>query len=396
MPNDRQHRSPNCRRRQMKLFQRGPAACRADGPGSDQVATAQTNIERRGSCLDETGEVGTMFGVGVWRRRPEVWLPGRELAARELGERDDFIDIAAHCWPDFHRRRHLLIMARDARTDRARPYAFSVTSSADLYLDLLQRCLTREAFLDQEVWNADLSKWPGGSSEVLPTLREHGWRLVEQRVDAGRRAIGNDWPPTAETMIGTARLDNLRTCVETVLADEIPGDLIETGVWRGGSTILMRAILAAHDVADRTVWVADSFEGLPKPDGETYPADEGVDFSGFKQLAVSLEEVKANFARYDLLDDQVRFLKGWFKDTLATAPIDQLAVLRLDGDLYESTMDAIKVLYPKLSVGGFLIIDDYGAFPACQAAIHDYREEHAISEDIVEIDWTGAFWRKQG
>ena len=206
-----------------------------------------------------------------------------------------------------------------------------------MYLDLLQQCLTRELFLDQEVWDIDLGQWPGGRDEILPVLREHHWRLVERRPDDGRRAIGNDWPPTAETMIGTARLDNLRACVESVLEDEIPGDLIETGVWRGGSTILMRAILAANGITDRTVWVADSFEGLPVPDGEAYPADEGVDFSGFKQLAVSVEEVRANFERYGLLDDQVRFLKGWFKDTLAQAPIDQLAVLRLDGDLYQST-----------------------------------------------------------
>ena len=279
-------------------------------------------------------------------------------------------------------------------SDQVFARSLDTMSAPDLYLDLLQRCLTRELFLDQEVWDVDLAAWPGGRDAVLPTLRSNNWRVVERRKDDGRRAVGNDWPPTAETMIGTARLDNLRACVESVLADGVPGDLIETGVWRGGSTILMRGILAAYGDAERTVWVADSFQGLPVPDGETYPADDGVDFSGFTQLAVSVEEVRANFARYGLLDDQVRFLEGWFRDTLATAPIEQLAVLRLDGDLYESTMDALVALYPKLAPGGYLIIDDYGAFPACKAAIEDYRTANDITEPILEVDWTGAYWRR--
>ena len=108
----------------------------------------------------------------------------------------------------------------------------------------------------------------------------------------------------------------------------------------------------------------------------------------------SADQVRANFERYHLLDDQVRFLEGWFSDTLPAAPIDQLGVVRLDGDMYGSTWDAITVLYPKLSPSGFLIIDDYGAVPGCAKAIEDYRTEHAITEPIEHIDWTGAFWRK--
>jgi len=80
-----------------------------------------------------------------------------------------------------------------------------------------------------------------------------------------------------------------------------------------------------------------------------------------------------NFRKYDLLDRQVRFLKGWFSETLPGCPIERLAVLRLDGDMYESTMDALKHFYPKLSAGGYLIVDDYGAAPACKTAIHEFR-----------------------
>ncbi len=176
--------------------------------------------------------------------------------------------------------------------------------------------------------------------------------------------------------------------------DHIPGDLIETGVWWGGATIFMRAILKAYGITDRTVWVADSFEGVPPPDAEKYPADAGWDLAQFDCLAVSLEDVRANFDRYGLLDQQVRFLKGWFRDTLPTAPIEQLAVLRLDGDLYESTMDALSNLYPKLSVGGYAIIDDY-MVSACAKAVQDYRRQHGINEKIEVIDTEGIFWRKK-
>jgi hypothetical protein len=173
-------------------------------------------------------------------------------------------------------------------------------------------------------------------------------------------------------MIGMPRLDNLQYCVETVLADDVPGDLIETGVWRGGASIFMRGVLKAHGVTDRTVWVCDSFEGLPPSDREKYPKETDMDLSPYEALAVSLERVQANFGRYGLLDDQVRFLKGWFKDTLPTAPVNALAVMRLDGDLYESTMDALVALWPKLSPGGFVIIDDFNALQCCNDAVDDF------------------------
>lgn len=216
----------------------------------------------------------------------------------------------------------------------------------------------------------------------------------EPATNADARHEGRDWPANAETMIGTRRLDNLVHCVTDVLRNGVAGDLIETGVWRGGASILMRGVLAAYDVTDRMVWAADSFRGLPPPNAERYPADEGVDFSGVGILAVSADLVRANFARYGLLDDQVRFLEGWFRDTLPNAPIDRLAVMRLDGDLYESTMDALEALYPKLSPGGYVIVDDYGAIDACRQAVQDYRGRLGIDDPIIEIDWTGVFWQR--
>lgn len=275
-------------------------------------------------------------------------------------------------------------------------------SARDRYVDLLMGCLTRELFLDEETHDVDLSTWPGPGSpdELKAALRSTGWRVTRTggepsvRRDTGLRRDGRDWPPTAETMVGRRRLDNVRTAVETVLEDGVPGDLIETGVWRGGVTILMRGILEAWDDTERQVWVADSFEGLPAPNVEEYPDDAGHDMSGVSTLMVGAEQVRANFERYGLLDDQVSFLEGWFADTLPTAPINHLAVLRLDGDLYESTMDALVPLYDKVSPGGFVIVDDYGAWEPCRKAVDEFRHRRDITDPIIEVDWTGVYWRK--
>lgn len=208
------------------------------------------------------------------------------------------------------------------------------------------------------------------------------------------RREGRDWPGSAPTMIGWSRLRHLRACAETVLREGIPGDFIETGVWRGGACIMLRGVLKAFDVTDRTVWLADTFGGLPKPNPECYPADAESNLHRYQELAIPLDQVRENFRRCGLLDGQVRFLEGLFSETLPSTSTGSLALLRLDGDMYESTMDALTWLYPKLSPGGFCIIDDYGAIPACRQAVRDYRNSHGIRDAISLIDWTGAWWRK--
>lgn len=275
--------------------------------------------------------------------------------------------------------------------------ANAAPTAAAAYLELLKRCLTREVFGERVV---AVDPPPGRVTRlVYPRLRAwlaaHGREITAPvRVEAGVRAVGRDWPVEGETMIGRARLDNLEWCVRDVLRRGVPGDLIETGVWRGGATILMRGVLEAYGDRDRRVWVADSFRGLPPPDAERYPADAGDPHWQEAALAVPLEAVKANFGRYGLLDDQVRFLVGWFADTLPAAPIDRLAVLRLDGDMYGSTMEALCALYPKVSVGGYVIVDDYGAVKGCRAAVEDYRRTHGVDDPMVTIDWTGVYWRR--
>lgn len=212
--------------------------------------------------------------------------------------------------------------------------------------------------------------------------------------DAEQRLRGSDYPPEAETMVGLKRLDNLQHCIPDVLSKGVPGDLIEAGVWREGGAIFMRAVLKAFGDNKRIVWVADSFQGLPKPDGSRYPADAGDSSWKSSYFAVPVDQVKANFIRYGLLNEQVRFLVGWFRDTLKTAPMKQLAVLRIDADLYESTIDALRFLYPKLSVGRYIIIDDYGCLPRCKEAVDDFRRHQRINEPLQHIDWSGVFWQR--
>lgn len=265
--------------------------------------------------------------------------------------------------------------------------------SRTLYLDLVKRCLLNLIYGEKEVIPA--VQTGALKSALLNTLKARGLQVVRPKeFDPEVRKSGKDWPLYGQTMVSQERLDNLQFCVEDVLQRGIPGDLIETGVWRGGASILMRAVLKAYGVTDRTVWVADSFAGLPPPDTERYPQDAGDIHHTFDQLIVSQEDVAHNFALYGLLDDQVKFLKGWFRDTLPTAPIEKLAVMRLDGDMYESTMDALVSLYPKLSVGGYVIIDDYGHLPNCKRAVEDFRASNSITDTISTVDWTGAYWQR--
>jgi hypothetical protein len=276
-----------------------------------------------------------------------------------------------------------------------------------LYLDLLKRTVTNYVYGSAEMRPLDFASTDdqrqasrtakGALKRALARAgRSVGLQLmVEAPFDPSLRERGADWSPLAHTMIGMKRLDNVQECVETILEEDVPGDLVETGVWRGGASILMKGVLKAWGCTDRRLFVADSFQGLPPPDAEHYPDDAPSRLHEWDELAVSVDEVRRNFERYGLLDDQVVFLEGWFKDTLPAAPIEQLAVMRLDGDLYESTMDALTHLYPKLSPGGFVIVDDYGDIPPCRKAVHDYRDRHGIDEKIVPIDERGIFWRRE-
>lgn len=270
------------------------------------------------------------------------------------------------------------------------------------YLELLMKSLLGELCWENEVRIAYLRECLAGrdrySHDALLRIEDARREWCEQHLEQSRTGrLPEDRVDNLgfrHTMIGRLRLENVAACLETIRRENVPGDLIECGVWRGGAALFMRGFLEAYAIRDRTVWVADSFAGCPPP---RLPQDEGVDLSAarYPMLAIPLETVRELFARYDLLDGQVRFLPGWFADTLPGAPIGTLALLRIDADLYESTWDALAALYPRLSSGGFAIVDDYNCIPACRQAVDDYRRREGISAPLEEIDWTGVFWQKE-
>lgn len=269
----------------------------------------------------------------------------------------------------------------------------------EAYLDLLAKSLTGYQF--PESADEVLEPTPNLARfdprrVVLATLARKQLKLVRSRpFDPDARRRGIDWPSIGYTMAGLERLANIRYCLEQADADGLPGDWVETGVWRGGASIYAKAVLESIG-SERLLWLADSFEGIPESTAEPDIglASEVGDFSGIGYLAVGANVVRANFERFGLLDDHVKFIEGWFRDTLGNAPIGEIAVLRLDGDLYESTMDALRPLYPKVVSGGFVIVDDYETWPNCRQAIDEYRAAHGITAEIVPIDGSGVYWRK--
>ena len=261
------------------------------------------------------------------------------------------------------------------------------------YLNLVEAMLTGVLFEDAPLQTEAYRGFFRGMAKTI-FGRENPAESEMRKFQGRIREYGWDWPSKAFTMIGVKRLRNFRQLLERVIADEIPGDIIETGVWRGGASIMARAVLAAYDVTDRKVIVADSFEGLPPPNEAAFPSDKGSALHTFGELAVSLEQVQENFRRFDLLDDQVVFLKGWFRDTMPLVRSERLAIIRLDGDMYESTIDPLRHLYDRLSPGGWVIVDDYGVLPNCKAAVHDFLDSRSLTPEILPIDGMGVYFQK--
>lgn len=303
----------------------------------------------------------------------------------------------------------------------------SDAGGAALYLDLLKRAVANVLYEDRPGWFYD----------------HHNRPIIAPGFSLERRVLGEDSPSEAHSMVGLCRLDNLQWCVEQALAEGVPGDLVETGVFKGGASVLMRAVLKAHGDTERRVFAADVFAApppehpileailrpilwllaaVPSRRWRRYlfdklqrseaverrfpiaddPSEASVELvmwvlrnSGRlpRLRGTSLDDVRSVFARYGLLDEQVVFLQGFFADTLPAAPIERVAVLRLDGDTYESTRDALDALAHKVSPGGFVIVDDYHAFPECRRAIDEHRERTGEAAELVPIDNLAVYWR---
>jgi O-methyltransferase len=287
-------------------------------------------------------------------------------------------------------------MSQDVKREQAR--AAQTTEPADLYLELLKKSLC--GCMHEHVLYPVAPAAGGVKNRVFEPIRRvlasRGFVLA-RKMEIRPETFSESPPPynpVADTLIGPQGLQNIRDCVEDVLDRGIPGDLIEAGAWRGGATVFMRALLQVRGDTARTVWVADSFQGMPTPGALGHEADIDEEYwAELTWLDIPLDQVKRTFERYGLLDERVQFLTGWFGETLPSAPIEKLALIRLDADMYGSTMDALTALYPRLSVGGYVIVDDYW-LPKCRAAVDDYRREHEITDEIKLVDRAIAYWRR--
>jgi O-methyltransferase len=295
------------------------------------------------------------------------------------------------------RRLRKLQSSMDEKTSRNLQRFLDEKALRDMYLDLLSSAL-RNTFYKEPIpapQPVDLQHAEQLIRGVEAKLGRHGI-LTEPDLPTRIYYTLKGNRPNAHVMGDEASLNNVRLCVESVIHDQIPGDLIEAGVFRGGQTIFMRGILKSYGITDRVVYVADSFEGLPAPDPDVSLAD-AVAHEILKEvdsLKTGLEMVQENFRRYGLLDAQVKFLKGWFSETLPNCQAQRFSVIRLDGDWYESTKVAIESLYPKLSRGGFIIIDDYHLPVGARQAVDNYRHQFGIRDKLTRYDTQGVFWRK--
>ena len=319
----------------------------------------------------------------------------------------------------------------------------SAEANRALYLDVMKRAIINVLFLE-----VSKPSWFYGADRTPVLAREGG---KEGTFSLSRRVLGEDMPANSFSMVGLHRLNNIQSCLETAIEECVPGDFVETGAYRGGACIFARAVLKAHGVTDRNVVACDTFTPPKQPPtllglvivmpilwgiqllsliplkplrmalfklaesvDQDFPAqtqdpkllDDWIALFFFflhnltsfhaTEMSKGLETVKSYFARFGLLDGQVRFLQGFFADTIPSpeaAFLTRVAVLRADGDTYESTMDALRLLYPKVSPGGFVIIDDYHSFVSCAKAVDEFRAEHGIEEKMHRIDNLSVYWR---
>jgi O-methyltransferase len=188
------------------------------------------------------------------------------------------------------------------------------------------------------------------------------------------------------TMLGSRRGRTLHRLAHEAASTRVPGALVDCGAWNGGSTILM-----ASGAPDREVWAFDSFAGLPEP-GEV-DGRRSFEFAG--ECVGSEQKLRDGFERFaDPARLHVR--AGWFEDTLpdAAREIGTVAVLHCDGDWYDSVRLTLEVVYPLVSPGGFVVIDDYGAWPGARRATEEHRRRAGDSARLRRIDHTGRYWRK--
>jgi len=253
------------------------------------------------------------------------------------------------------------------------------------YLATMKRALV--GFTDQAHPATAIQEWGGGGPERSSALAHAPTSVMSLSLATLNRLNHSrylDPPFPGYTLATIGMLNHLQAVIEDVLADGIEGDFMEAGVWRGGQTILMRAVLEAASEPTRHVWVCDSFDGVPAPRvGKTATEDETVDWKPGLYNA-SLDTVQANFVRFGLLDSRVHFVKGHFIQSMQTIEVQKIAVLRLDADTWDATSDVLDAVYHRVSEGGYVIVDDFHLSGA-RGAVLEFRKKHGITEPLLPV-----------
>ena len=188
------------------------------------------------------------------------------------------------------------------------------------------------------------------------------------------------------TMIDSRRARTLSRLARACEEEGVAGALLDCGCFNGGSTVMMAAGAPSRDA-----WAFDSFEGLPAPG--PHDPERAHDWTG--RLVASEEKVREAFRRF-APSTPLHVVKGWFRDSFLVAlpQIDTVGLLHVDGDWYESVKLTLETFEPRVQAGGFVVIDDYGAWEGARAATDEYRSAQAITTPLVEIDRTATYWRK--
>jgi len=207
------------------------------------------------------------------------------------------------------------------------------------------------------------------------------------------------------TMTSSERISAFCHAVRYIAKHGIPGDIVECGVWRGGSMMAAALTLQAEQDIFRTLHLFDTFAGMPPPSEIDRAAQSGrsaaslleeADSSSDLWALATIDDVRANLESTNYPADRIRFIRGRVEDTIPREAPEEIAILRLDTDWYQSTRHELMHLYPKLSIGGILIVDDYGHWEGARRALDEYISDNRLVILLQRIDYTGRIAVKTG
>jgi len=196
------------------------------------------------------------------------------------------------------------------------------------------------------------------------------------------------------TMVKNKNLINLYHLVQEADRLNLPGDIVECGVWNGGSAAFMAVAHAeGPNPRLRTLWLFDSFEGLPRPDERDGEEERKAYFEEWNKG--DIEKVKQVFKKMGLGLEKVKIVPGWFEQTLTTTPVGPIALLHIDADWYSSVKMALEAFYDRVVPEGFVILDDYGYWKGCTQALQDFLFEHEKAQVRIEpMGRDGGYFQK--